>query len=381
MSVSETIMSTPTTSMEMLVRMIENVEQSTAPAPPVAPAPSEQRLRSVIEFAPVSLIVVRPDGEVLAANQAAIALFGTAQLTEVRGRPFTRFVATEQQDAVGQFVSRVCHGEAASFDYELIGLDGSRRSVRTRAVPFKREGIPAVFLGATWELSDHGSVTTAADAISAEQRDVAERALTDAIRANEELSRQREELAASVNAIRIELAEEAERGEVLSEQLLTAQNARRAAIEDMEREHRAELAVRNAEVQRLEQTVRDLHCEYEQLHTEEVAQRDDLVAKVHDLEARIEEALAQRTADNQRFEADTRRYAALGEQQRASRLQMGVVVHDLRRASETIENLLTSQGDDVMPARETVAIDSSSAPLPSSQTSTCGSGTDDLWQF
>jgi PAS domain S-box-containing protein len=388
MSLSETVMNNPETSIEMLVRMVENNETSTAAAPPIAPAPpSEQRLRSVIELAPVSLIVVRPDGEVLAANQAAVALFGTAQLTDVRGGPLTRFVATEQQDAVGQFVSRVCHGEAASFDYELIGPDGSRRSVRTRAVPFQREGIPpAVFLGATWELSDHGPVTTGAETMSAERCDIAERALTDAMRANEELSRQREALEASVDAIRIELAtaaaEEAERRGVLSEQLSMAQRAGRAAIENMQREHQAGLAARNAEVQRLEQTVHDLHSQYGRLHAEAVAQRDDVIGKVHDLEVRIEELLAQRTSDRQQLEVEARRLQALGEQRRASRLQMGVVVHELRRMSETIANLLRSQGEaDVIPPRETAAFAFSSAPLPITQTSTSGLDTDDLWQF
>jgi cell division protein FtsB len=117
-------------------------------------SPTERRLRAVIESAPVSLIVVSVDTKVLAANQAALSLLGAASLDDVRGHELTSFVSPRDREAVAYFVRRVCYGQSGSLEYELLGPGDVRRAVATRAVPAWREGsAPAVFLGATWEVT------------------------------------------------------------------------------------------------------------------------------------------------------------------------------------------------------------------------------------
>ena len=124
---------------------------------------TERRLRAVIESAPVSLIVVSVDAKVLAANQAALTLLGAASLDDVRGHELTNFVSPRDRDAVAYFVRRVCYGQAGSLEYELAGPGDVHRTVATRAVPAWREGTgPAVFLGATWEVTQGATRSPAA---------------------------------------------------------------------------------------------------------------------------------------------------------------------------------------------------------------------------
>ena len=141
-----------------------------APAPVTAPVRTDERLRAIIETAPVGLILASPDGDVLAANQAALALLGAERFSDVRDRPLRAFVVSEHHEALTELLGRVCHGETGAVEYDLAQPGDMRRTVEMRGVPLRRETIgPAVVLGAIWDIRARAG--TERDALHARLRE------------------------------------------------------------------------------------------------------------------------------------------------------------------------------------------------------------------
>src|SRR5262245_56952100 len=86
---------------------------------PTAPSASERRLKLVIESAPVSLLITDAENKVLAANRAALQLFGVDRLDDVIGKTLDRLIAPADRERFVAFVGSVCRGEAGSLQYEL----------------------------------------------------------------------------------------------------------------------------------------------------------------------------------------------------------------------------------------------------------------------
>src|SRR5262245_1210803 len=53
---------------------------------------AERRLKLIIESAPVSLMIADPSGRVIAANRAALSLFGVERLDAIVGKDFSTLI-------------------------------------------------------------------------------------------------------------------------------------------------------------------------------------------------------------------------------------------------------------------------------------------------
>jgi len=376
----------PTFARETVVRM---------PARGAQPTPSltELRLRAVVESAPVSLVVVNPECEVLAANQATLALLGVEQLDDVRGQDLGRLVAPEHRQAVTDFVGRVCRGESGSLEYELVGAGDTRRTVETRAVPLQREGItPAAFLGATWDVSERKLPVTAGHEIRAElellraQQDASEEALRDAKRAYEELQesrtqtrnvlveaeQQREQLASQLTAayeglettvrdyqdrLRASEAQAAEREDLLSKlgaaeeqraeavaQLHGEQRAREAAVEQMAQEHKTTVAALTDRTHQLEESLCDIQARHDEALTKARAESEALTSAIAHLERRgadlTEAWKAQRDALENNLFAEREHSSALLAERDHWRARLAEVLGALKETSARAERVL-----------------------------------------
>jgi PAS domain S-box-containing protein len=121
---------------------------------PQATSTGERRLKLIIEAAPVSLMILDPSGHLLAANRAALSLFGVTRLDTIVGGSVGALIALEDRDRFTAFVARVCLGEPSSIDYTVVRPDGHRCAVETQGVVVRRaDGDPAMFLGASWDVS------------------------------------------------------------------------------------------------------------------------------------------------------------------------------------------------------------------------------------
>src|SRR5688500_6765745 len=96
---------------------------------------SEGRLRAVVEATPECVKIVAPDGALLFMNPAGVAMVEAQSPAQVQGQSVYDLVAPEHRPEWVQRHARVCAGERLSWEYEAVGLAGTRRWMETHAVP------------------------------------------------------------------------------------------------------------------------------------------------------------------------------------------------------------------------------------------------------
>lgn len=97
-------------------------------------------LHSIIEAEPECVKIVAADGELLDMNRAGLTMVGATDREDVIGQSVYDLMAPEDRDRFIEFNSQVCQGEAGELSFEIIALDGTRRSMETIAVPLARPG-------------------------------------------------------------------------------------------------------------------------------------------------------------------------------------------------------------------------------------------------
>jgi diguanylate cyclase (GGDEF)-like protein/PAS domain S-box-containing protein len=101
---------------------------------------SEARLRTIIESEPDCVTVLGRNGHVQEINAAGLKLFEAQALDEVRDKDISAVIVAEYRDNVQLMHRRVIAGETVNFDFELIGLKGTRRWMSCVAAPLPGEG-------------------------------------------------------------------------------------------------------------------------------------------------------------------------------------------------------------------------------------------------
>lgn len=107
----------------------------------------ERRLRALVESVPASVILVAPDGNVLAVNVAGLVTIGARQTGDIVGRPLATLGDPAAAGDVRAFIARVCQGTAGVTRFQGRGLEGTPRTFEIRAVPLPREQDSTVMLG------------------------------------------------------------------------------------------------------------------------------------------------------------------------------------------------------------------------------------------
>jgi len=96
-------------------------------------------LHSIIEAEPECVKLVDRNGELLDMNEAGLRMVGAADRSEAIGQNVYDLMAPEFRDKFSRFNEKVCGGEGGDLSFDIIGLDGTRRSMETTAVPLPRE--------------------------------------------------------------------------------------------------------------------------------------------------------------------------------------------------------------------------------------------------
>ncbi|MHB0916949.1 MAG: GAF domain-containing protein [Thiobacillus sp.] len=100
---------------------------------------SEARLRAIIEAEPECVKVVDEDGRLVQMNAAGLAMIEADSLEQVQGGKISEFVVASQRDAYRTFVAGVLDGKSAVFEFEIVGLKGTRRWLESHAVPLPEQ--------------------------------------------------------------------------------------------------------------------------------------------------------------------------------------------------------------------------------------------------
>ena len=116
---------------------------------------SEQHVKSIIETSPECIKLVDANGILLQINAAGLAMIEADNIQEVLGQCVYPIVAEPHRDAFRAMNERVCRGQKESLEFEVVGLQGTRRWLETHAVPLRNPADGAmVQLAITRDITD-----------------------------------------------------------------------------------------------------------------------------------------------------------------------------------------------------------------------------------
>jgi two-component system cell cycle sensor histidine kinase/response regulator CckA len=98
---------------------------------------SEERWRIIVSTDPECVKTVSPEGYLMEMNPAGLAMLSATTLEQVKARPLLDWIAPEHREAFKDLHRRVMQGETGELEFEVIGIDGARRWVRTQACPLR----------------------------------------------------------------------------------------------------------------------------------------------------------------------------------------------------------------------------------------------------
>ena len=114
---------------------------------------SEERFRAMVETNPECVNVVAADGTLLHMNSGGVRGLGGDCDEVVVGRCVYDMISEQDRDRFRVFNERVCAGEKASLEFEVIGFDGRRRQMETHAAPMRNTDGTMVQLAVTRDVS------------------------------------------------------------------------------------------------------------------------------------------------------------------------------------------------------------------------------------
>jgi len=279
---------------------------------------SSERLRTVVESAPVCLARVTRDGTILAMNAAAMKMVDADTSDDVLGKSLLAFVDSGGADDVRRFLDAVSAGQAGSLEFQTTAIAGTARVVDTRAVPLSpdtegRASALLVLRDATERkrleesMLAHAAASTVAapDAakLHAEERDALRQQLDAALEECRRIESEREALKRETEETR----------------------ARAAMVEHV-----------RAACTAAEQQLHDIRADYERVAAERNALRDDLTAARLRHDAAAVEQDAEREKHREVLQAsDTER---TGLAARCEALEAVIASMESRQAAEREEH-------------------------------------------
>lgn len=95
----------------------------------------KEQLRAIIEATPECIKIVAPDGSLEFMNHGGLSMIEAQSEAAVRGMSVYGLVNPEHRAEWIENHKRVCAGERLKWQYEIVGLKGTRRWMETHAVP------------------------------------------------------------------------------------------------------------------------------------------------------------------------------------------------------------------------------------------------------
>ena len=96
---------------------------------------NEERLQAIFDATPECIKIVAPDGTLLQMNHAGLCMVEAENGAQVEGACIFDVISPEHRDEWVERHRRVCAGESLSWEFDIIGLAGTRRRMETHAVP------------------------------------------------------------------------------------------------------------------------------------------------------------------------------------------------------------------------------------------------------
>jgi PAS domain S-box-containing protein len=114
---------------------------------------SEARQRAITEATPECIKIVGANGQLIHMNPAGLEMIEAGDLESVQGADTFSIVAPEHRALWRDHHARVLAGESLSWEFDIIGLGGTRRPMETHAVPLPQPDGSIAQLGVTRDIS------------------------------------------------------------------------------------------------------------------------------------------------------------------------------------------------------------------------------------
>ncbi|MDH3318119.1 MAG: PAS domain S-box protein, partial [Betaproteobacteria bacterium] len=125
---------------------------------------SEARLRAIVGAEPECVKLLDAEGRLLEMNPAGLAMIEAESLDVVAGQCVYALIVPAYRQRFKDLTDRVCRGERASLEFEIVGLKGARRWVETHAVPLRDEARGRnLLLGITRDITSRKHAELAAE--------------------------------------------------------------------------------------------------------------------------------------------------------------------------------------------------------------------------
>ncbi|MCP4597008.1 GGDEF and EAL domain-containing protein [Neptuniibacter sp.] len=114
----------------------------------------KQLIQKIIDSEPECVKRVARDGALLDMNPAGLSIIEADALKQVQYASVYDLIAEEDRDAYIAFNAKIFSGETASMEYDIVGLEGSRKRVDSHAVPlYDEEGGIVAHLAITRDIT------------------------------------------------------------------------------------------------------------------------------------------------------------------------------------------------------------------------------------
>jgi PAS domain S-box-containing protein len=113
----------------------------------------EEHLRAVVETTPECVKIVAADGTLLQMNASGLSMIEADSAEQVIGCNVYDIIAPEYRERYRAFNELICGGEKAAFEFDIVGLKGTRRHMATHAVPLTLQGGERVHLALTRDVT------------------------------------------------------------------------------------------------------------------------------------------------------------------------------------------------------------------------------------
>jgi PAS domain S-box-containing protein len=114
---------------------------------------SEGRFRAIVETTPECVKLVAADGTLLHMNSPGLAMVGADCAERVVGRSVYDLIAPEHRDRFRAFNEKVCRGEKGTLEFDIVGLEGTRRQMETHGAPLRDQDGTCVQLAVTRDIT------------------------------------------------------------------------------------------------------------------------------------------------------------------------------------------------------------------------------------
>ncbi|MEQ1862651.1 MAG: PAS domain S-box protein [Chthoniobacteraceae bacterium] len=101
---------------------------------------SEERFRTIVESEPECVKIVAADGRLIEMNAAGLAMLECHSLEQVLERPLLEWIGEEYREGFAALHREVMQGGKGFYEFESIGLTGTRRWLETHAAPLRDAG-------------------------------------------------------------------------------------------------------------------------------------------------------------------------------------------------------------------------------------------------